>query len=293
VWRWHWSGLLEASVATQRILQMTLKDKTLFITGASRGIGKAIALRAAKDGARIIVAAKTAEPDPRLPGTIYSAASEIEAAGGRALPLVVDVRDDVQVTKAVEEGARRFGGIDILVNNASAIHPFGMLKTPLKRYDLMLDINVRGSFVCAQACLPHLLKAGNPHILSLSPPINLDPKWLGAHAPYTLSKYGMTLLTLGVAQEFLSQGLAANTLWPKTLISTSALKLAGPEMAARSRTPQIMVDAAYWILTQDSRQTTGRSFIDEDVLRSQGMTDFSAYATSAGVEPELDLFVDE
>ncbi|MGD9942495.1 MAG: SDR family oxidoreductase [Burkholderiaceae bacterium] len=272
---------------------MNLKDKTLFITGASRGIGKAIAMRAARDGARIVVAAKTSEPDPRLPGTIHSAAEEIEAAGGQALPLVVDVRDEAQVQAAVEQAVRRFGGIDILINNASAIHPFGVLETPVKRYDLMMDVNVRGSFVCNQACLPHLLKASNPHVLSLSPPLNLAPDWLGRHPAYTLSKYGMTLLTLGIAEEFRARGLAANALWPRTLIGTSALRIAAQDRAERARTPEIMADAAYWILTQDSRKLSGQCFLDEQVLRANGCTDFSGYAVTPGIEPDLDLFVDE
>jgi citronellol/citronellal dehydrogenase len=270
----------------------TLQDKTLFITGASRGIGKAIALRAARDGARVVIAAKTAEADARLPGTIHTAAAEIEAAGGQALPVVVDVRDEAQVAAAVAQAVARFGGIDILVNNASAIHPFGVLETPLKRYDLMMDINVRGSFVCTQACLPHLLKAGNPHILSLSPPLNLRPHWLGIHPAYTLSKYGMSLLALGVAEEFRKAGVAANTLWPRTLIATSALNVAAPGHVERARKPEIMADAAYWILTQASREVSGRSFLDEEVLRAAGRTDFSDYAVNAGADPELDYFVE-
>jgi citronellol/citronellal dehydrogenase len=270
----------------------TLQDKTLFITGASRGIGKAIALRAARDGARVVIAAKTAEPDARLPGTIHTAAAEIEAAGGKALPVVVDVRDEDQVAAAVAQAVARFGGIDILVNNASAIHPFGVLETPLKRYDLMMDINVRGSFACTQACLPHLLKASNPHILSLSPPLNLRAHWLGIHPAYTLSKYGMSLLALGVAEEFRNSGVAANTLWPRTLIATSALDVAAPGHVERARKPEIMADAAYWILTQDSRQVSARSFLDEEVLRAAGRTDFSDYAVNPGTDPELDYFVE-
>ncbi|HSV84759.1 MAG TPA: NAD(P)-dependent oxidoreductase [Ramlibacter sp.] len=270
----------------------SLSGKTLFITGASRGIGKAIALRAARDGARIVVAAKTAEPDPRLPGTIHTAAAEIEAAGGHALPVVVDVRDEAQVAGAVEQAVARFGGIDILITNASAIHPAGVLQTPLKRYDLMMDINVRGSFVCAQACLPHLLKSPNAHILSLSPPLNMSPRWLGVHPAYTLSKYGMSLLALGVAEEFRQGGVAANTLWPRTLIATSALNIAAPGHVERARRPEIMADAAYWILTQDSRQVSGISFLDEEVLRRAGRTDFSGYAVNPQAEPELDYFVD-
>ncbi|AVT11498.1 SDR family oxidoreductase [Paracidovorax avenae] len=270
----------------------TLRDKTLFITGASRGIGKAIALRAARDGARVVIAAKTTEPDPRLPGTIHSAAVEIEAAGGQVLPLAVDVRAEGQVQAAVEQAVDRFGGIDVLVNNASAIHPQGVLGTPLKRYDLMMDVNVRGSFACTQACLPHLLKARNPHILSLSPPINLRPHWLGIHPAYTLSKYGMSLLALGVAEEFRAAGVAANTLWPRTLIATAALHIAAPGQAGRARRPEIMADAAHWILTQDSRQVSGRSFLDEEVLRGMGHTDFSGYLAHPGTEPELDYFVE-
>jgi len=270
----------------------TLNGKTLFITGASRGIGKAIALRAARNGARIVVAAKTAEPDPRLPGTIHSAAAEIEAAGGQALALVVDVRDAAQVQAAVEQAVQRFGGIDVLVNNASAIHPHGILETPAKRYDLMMDINVRGSFVCAQACLPHLLKAANPHVLSLSPPISMNRRWFGDHAAYTTSKYAMSLLALGIAEEFRARGVAANTLWPRTLIGTSALDIAAPGLVQRARTPEIMADAAHWILTQPSRELTGESFIDEDVLRRCGVTDFERYAVARGTEPLLDYFVE-
>jgi len=270
----------------------SLRGKTLFITGASRGIGKAIALRAARNGARIVVAAKTAEPDPRLPGTIHSAAAEIEAAGGQALALVVDVRDAAQVQAAVEQAVQRFGGIDGLGNNASAIHPHGILETPAKRYDLMMDINVRGSFVCAQACLPHLLKAANPHVLSLSPPISMNRRWFGDHVAYTTSKYAMSLLALGIAEEFRARGVAANTLWPRTLIGTSALDIAAPGLVQRARTPEIMADAAHWILTQPSRELTGESFIDEDVLRRCGVTDFERYAVARGTEPLLDYFVE-
>jgi len=270
----------------------SLKNTTLFITGASRGIGKAIALRAARDGARVVIAAKTAEPDPRLPGTIHTAAAEIEAAGGQALPVIVDVRDEAQVASAVAQAVERFGGIDILVNNASAIHPFGVLDTPMKRFDLMMDVNVRGSFACIQACLPHLKIAANPHILSLSPPLNLRPHWLGIHPAYTLSKYGMSLLALGVAQEFREAGIAANTLWPRTLIATSALNVAAPGHVERARKPEIMADAAYWILTRNSREISGRSFLDEEALRAAGETDFAHYAVTPGAAPELDYFVE-
>ena len=270
----------------------SLRHKTLLITGASRGIGKAIALRAARDGARIVVAAKTVEANPRLPGTIHGTAAEIEAAGGEALALAVDIRDEAQVARAVAQAVARFGGIDILVNNASAIHPHGVLDTPLKRYDLMMDINVRGSFVCTQACLPHLLKAENPHVLSLSPPLNLKPQWLGMYPAYTTSKYAMSLLALGIAAEFRQQGVAANTLWPRTLIATAALDLAAPERAERARRPEIMAEAAYWILTQDSRSVSGCSFLDEAVLRAAGHTDFDAWAAQPGIAPDLDYYVD-
>lgn len=269
-----------------------LKGKTLFITGASRGIGKAIALKAARDGANIVVAAKTSEPDPRLPGTIHTAAAEIEAAGGKALPLVVDVRDEDNVREAVAKAAAHFGGIDILVNNASAIN---LTKTPevaAKRYDLMMDINVRGSFVCAKACLPHLQRAANPHILSLSPPLNLDPKWLGVHAAYTTSKYAMSLIALGLAEELKAQGIAVNTLWPQTIIATSALNVAGVGLGEMGRKPEIMADAAWHVLTADARSLTGRSLIDEAVLREAGVTDFSAYLVTPGVTPIIDLFLD-
>jgi citronellol/citronellal dehydrogenase len=270
----------------------TLQDKTLFITGASRGIGKAIAMRAARDGARIVIAAKTAEPDPRLPGTIHTAAADIEAAGGQALPMVVDVRDEAQVRDAVLHAVERFGGIDILVNNASAIHPHGVLDTPIKRYDLMMDINVRGSFVCAQACLPHLLKATNPHVLTLSPPIDMNRRWFAKHGAYTTSKYAMSLVALGIAEEFRERRVASNTLWPRTLIATSALDLAAPGLAAKARTPDIMADAAHWILTQDSGHVSGRSFLDEEVLRGAGVTDFDRYRVAPGGALELDYFVE-
>lgn len=270
----------------------SLKNKTLFITGASRGIGKAIALRAARDGANIVVASKSSEPDPRLPGTIHSAAVEIEAAGGRALAVALDVRDEAQIARAVALAVERFGGIDILVNNASAIHPCGVLETPMKRYDLMMDINARGTFACSQACLPHLLKAGNPHILTLSPPMDMNPKWFQVHSAYTASKYAMSMISLGLSQEFRSQGVAVNGLWPRTLIATSALKLAAPGEAARARKPEIMADAAFHILTQASKSTTGQFFLDEQVLRGAGVTDFERYAVTPGSEPILDFFVD-
>lgn len=270
-----------------------LAGKTLFITGASRGIGKAIALRAARDGANIVIAAKTAEPHPQLPGTIYTAAEEIEAAGGTALPLVVDIRQEEQVQNAVQEAVGRFGGIDILVNNASAISLTGILDTPIKRYDLMMDINVRGTFVCSQACLPFLKQASNPHILTMSPPLAMQPKWFASHAAYTLSKYGMSMLTLGMAEEFRAAGIGINALWPRTIIATAALRLVDEGAAALARTPEIVADAAHWILTRDSRTTTGNFYIDEAVLRQAGETDFDHYLVTPGAKPMTDLFVEE
>ncbi|MDE2594142.1 MAG: NAD(P)-dependent oxidoreductase [Burkholderiales bacterium] len=270
-----------------------LKGKTLFITGASRGIGKAIALKAARDGANIVVAAKTSEPDPRLPGTIHTAAAEIEAAGGQALPLVVDVRDENNVREAVAKAAAHFGGIDILVNNASAIN---LTKTPevaAKRYDLMMDINVRGTFMCSQACLPFLEKAANPHILVLSPPINMQPKWFESHAAYTVSKYSMSLMAYGLAAELRRQGIAVNALWPRTIIATSALNIAGSALGTLGRKPEIMADAAYQILTRASREVTGQFFIDEAVLREAGVSDFDQYVVTPGSDPMLDLYVDQ
>ena len=271
-----------------------LRDKTLFITGASRGIGKAIALRAAADGANIAIAAKTAEPNPKLPGTIYSAAEEIEAAGGRALPLQVDIRDEGQIQAAVEKTVATFGGIDILINNASAINLTGTLETPMKRFDLMWGVNARGTFACSQACIPHLRKAANPHILTLSPPLNLDPRWFQLHTAYTISKYGMSLCVLGLAAEFKKDGIAVDALWPRTVILTAALAMLGgitpPE---KCRKPEIMADAAHAVLTRDSRSTTGNFYIDEEVLREEGVTDFERYAVQPGQELHPDLFLGE
>ena len=280
------------SQSTSTISPSSLKGKTLFITGASRGIGLAIALRAARDGANIVIAAKTAEPDPRLPGTIHTAAAEVVAAGGQALPLQVDIRDEDAVQDAVARAAAHFGGIDILVNNASAIGLTRTADTTLKRYDLMMDINVRGTFACTQACLPHLKRAANPHVLALSPPINLDPKWLGVHAAYTASKYGMSLIALGMAEEFRPLGIAVNTLWPQTIIATSALNVAQVGLGELGRKPEIMADAAHRILTAPARAWTGRSLIDEAVLREAGVSDFSGYLVTPGATPILDLFLD-
>lgn len=270
----------------------TLRGKTLFITGASRGIGKAIALRAARDGANIVVAAKTSEPDPRLPGTIHTAAAEIEAAGGRALPLVVDVRDEDNVRDAVARAAAHFGGIDILVNNASAINLNKVADVAAKRYDLMMDINVRGTFMCSQACLPWLEEASNPHVLVLSPPLNIQPKWFESHAAYTVSKYSMSLMAYGLAAEFRAKGIAVNALWPRTLIATSALNIAGSALGTLGRTPDIMADAAYEIFSRNSREVSGQFFVDETVLREAGCVDFDRYLVTPGTEPMLDLYIE-
>jgi len=272
----------------------SLQGKTVFISGASRGIGKAIALRAAADGANIVIAAKTAEPHPRLPGTIYTAAEEIEKAGGKALPLMVDIRFGEQIAAAVGKAVETFGGIDILVNNASAIQLTGTLETPLKRYDLMNQVNARGTFACSQACIPHLLKAGNPHILNISPPLNMQAKWFKNHVAYTMAKYGMSLCVLGMAAEFAEKGLAVNALWPRTAIATAAVMnlLGGKEAVARCRTPQIMADAAHVVLCSDSKTTTGNFFIDDDVLKGAGVTDLSAYANVPDDQLMPDFFVE-
>ena len=271
----------------------TLKDKTLFITGASRGIGKAIALRAARDGANVVIAAKTAEPHRVLPGTVYTAAEEIEAAGGRALPLVVDIRDDNRVHEAVQEAADHFGGIDICVNNASAIQLTGTLQTKMKRYDLMHQVNTRGTFVTSQACLPYLLKAENPHVLNLSPPLNMEERWFAPFTAYTMAKFGMSMCVLGMAGEFRDEGVAFNALWPQTTIATAAIQniVGGDEMMKKSRTPDIMADAAWYILTRPSRDCTGQFFVDESVLREEGVTDFDDYAVSPGEELMPDFFI--
>jgi citronellol/citronellal dehydrogenase len=269
---------------------MTLRNKTLFITGASRGIGKAIALRAARDGANIVIAAKTAEPNPKLAGTIYSAAEEIVAAGGKALPCVVDIRSDEQLHAAVAQAVATFGGIDVVINNASAISLTGTLDTPMKRFDLMHQINTRGTFATTQACLPHLLAASNPHVLNISPPLNFDPKWFAPHVAYTMAKYGMSLCVLGMAEEFRDRGVAVNALWPKTVIDTAAVQnlLGGDETVRHSRKPDIMADAAYAVLTRPSRACTGNFFIDEEVLRAEGVADLTGYQ----VDPNADLWPD-
>ncbi|HUS65483.1 MAG TPA: NAD(P)-dependent oxidoreductase [Kofleriaceae bacterium] len=268
----------------------SLEGKTLFITGASRGIGLAIALRAARDGANVTIAAKTAEPHPKLPGTIFTAAKEVEAAGGKALPIVCDIRDENQIAAAVAKTVATFGGIDVLVNNASAIHLTGTVATPMKRYDLMHQINTRGTFASSQACIPHLARAENPHILNLSPPLNMEAKWFAPHVAYTMAKFGMSMCVLGMSEELRGQGIAVNALWPRTVIATAAVQnlLGGDTTVKRSRKPEIMGDAAHVILTRPSREFTGRFCIDDEVLASAGVTDLSGYAYA----PDADLLPD-
>ncbi|MEP7327636.1 MAG: NAD(P)-dependent oxidoreductase [Betaproteobacteria bacterium] len=274
-----------------------LHGKTIFISGGSRGIGLAIAVRAARDGANIVIAAKTATPNPKLPGTIHTAAADIVAAGGQALPLECDIRDEVAVAAAVKAAVDHFGGIDILINNASAISLTGTLATPMKRFDLMFDVNVRGTFLCSQACLPHLqvsAAAGrNPHILTLSPPLLLDPKWFAPHVAYTMAKYGMSMCVLGMAEEYRADGIAVNALWPRTVIATAALALVpgAREHIAHTRKPEIMADAAHAVLIRDARTTTGQFLIDDDVLRAAGVIDFEQYATQPGMKLLPDLFL--
>ncbi len=271
----------------------TLKGKTLFISGGSRGIGLAIAVRAARDGANVTIAAKTIEAHPKLPGTIYSAAEAIEEAGGKALPVLCDIRDEAQVEKAVAQTVERFGGIDICINNASAISLTGTLATEPKRYDLMHDINSRGTFMVSRACIPHLSKAANPHVLNLAPPLPLVPEWFAPYPAYALAKYAMSIYAMAMAAEFRAQGIAFNTLWPKTLIDTAALRnIVDADGLARSRKPEIMAEAAWHILTRPSRDTTGRHFIDEQVLAAAGVADLRPYRAVAGDGPlETDLFV--
>ena len=272
---------------------MSLRGKTLFITGASRGIGLAIGLRAARDGANIVIAAKTAEPHKKLPGTIYTAAEEVEKAGGQALPLVADVREPDSVTAAVEAAVERFGGIDICVNNASAIQLTGTLSTDIRRYDLMHQVNARGTFVVSRACLPHLLKAENPHVLMLSPPLDMSPKWFGNHVAYTMAKYGMSMCVLGMAEEFKDQGVAFNALWPRTGIATAAIEfaLAGEEGMRHCRTPDIMGDAAYAIFNKPARACSGNFFIDDVLLYAEGVRDFDKYRVDPTKPLMPDFFV--
>jgi citronellol/citronellal dehydrogenase len=271
----------------------SLKGKTLFITGASRGIGKAIGLAAAREGANVVVAAKSNVPNPKLPGTIFSAAEEMERAGGQALAVKCDIRDEAEIAAAAKAAAERFGGIDVCVNNASAIFLAGTLDTPMKRYDLMHQVNARGTFATTQACLPYLLKAANPHVLNLSPPLSLKPRWFAPHVAYTMAKYGMSMCVLGMAEELRAQGVAVNALWPRTAIATAALNLLGGDaMVKHSRTPEIVADAAIAILKRDARSCTGNFFIDEDVLRGEGVTDLARYAVNPGEELFPDFFVD-
>ena len=276
---------------------MTLRGKTLFITGASRGIGLAIAKRAGADGANVVIAAKTTDPNPKLPGTIYSAAEEIKAAGGQALPLQVDIRDEETVLVAVAQAVEAFGGIDILVNNASAISLTDTEHTPMKRYDLMKGINARGTYLCTQACLAELKKSAaagrNPHVLNMSPPLSMKQHWFAPHTAYTMAKYGMSMCTLGHSGEFRKYGIAVNSLWPRTAIATAALRMIPGMDVAKCRKPEIMADAAWAILTQPAMRDTGRFFIDEDVLRAEGVADFDAYAVVPGTTNFFpDLFLD-
>ena len=271
----------------------TLAGKTLFITGASRGIGKSIALRAARDGARVVVASKTAAPHPRLEGTIHTAAEEIRAAGGEALACVVDVRHEASIQAAVDQAVETFGGIDILINNASAISLTPTLMTEMKRFDLMHQVNTRGTFFCSKLCLPHLLKANNPHILNISPPLNMQSKWFAPHLAYTMAKYGMSMCVLGMAEEYKKKGVGVNALWPRTAISTAAVRnlLGGESSIARCRIPEIMADAAHWILTQPASELTGQFLVDDDVLRGSGVEDLSRYAEIPGT-PDSELIPD-
>ncbi len=272
---------------------MIFKNKTAFITGASRGIGKAIALKLAANGANIIVAAKSTEENPKLGGTIYTAAQEIKSAGGNALPVRCDIRDEEQVEQAINQAVEAFGGIDILINNASAIDLSTTEQLTLKRFDLMFDINARGTFCVSKACIPFLKKSTNPHILNLSPPLNFDKKWLGSHIAYTMSKYNMTMIALGLAEELKKYNIAANTLWPKTTIATAAVQnlLGGDQLMKMSRKPDVIADAAFFILQKSSAECSGNNFIDEDVLAAEGVTDFEQYAVTPGGRLYPDLFL--
>jgi len=271
-----------------------LSGRTMFMSGGSRGIGLAIAVRAARDGANVALIAKTAEPHPKLEGTIYTAAEEIEAAGGQALPLPGDIRNEDQVLDAVQKTVERFGGIDIVVNNASAIQIEGSETLPMKRYDLMQNINTRGTFLVSRACVPHLRNGTNPHVLTLSPPLNIKPHWFQHHLAYTLAKYGMSMCTLGMAAEYAQDGIAFNSLWPRTIIATAAVQnlLGGDEAMARSRKPEILADSAHAILVRDSHECTGNFFIDDEVLAEEGVTDLSDYGYGDGAELQTDIFLD-
>lgn len=275
----------------------SLHDKVIFITGSSRGIGREIALRCARDGARVVITGKTVAPHPKLAGTIHSVAEEVVQAGGQALAIQLDVRDELAIQAAVHQTLEEFGGIDVLVNNASAISLTGTTDTPPKRLDLMWDVNMRATFLVSQACIPHLRQAANPHILTLSPPLNLDAKWFAPHLAYTISKYGMSLCTLGMAREFAADGngyksIGVNCLWPRTTIATAAIENNFPESILKaSRKPAIVADAAYSVITRDSSSCSGNFFIDEEVLRESGITDFEQYAVTAGVPLFNDLFI--
>ncbi len=272
---------------------ISLKDRVLFITGASRGIGKAIAMRAAQDGARVAVVAKTAEPHPKLTGTVYSAVEDINKTGGKGLACIADIRFEDQVQKAIDATIREFGGIDILVNDASAISLTPTLDTTIKKFDLMFSVNVRGTFLCSKLCMPYLKKSENPHILNLSPPLNMDPKWFANHVAYTMSKYGMSMCVLGMAEEFKKDGIAVNALWPRTAIATAAVKnlLGGKAAMNHSRKPEIVADAAYLILTKPSRECTGNFFIDDEVLIENGITDLGKYSVVPGSKLIPDFFL--
>jgi citronellol/citronellal dehydrogenase len=291
-----WRSLLtnsETLFIERSEIMASLAGKTLFISGGSRGIGKAIALRAASDGANIVIAAKTTEPHPKLPGTIYTAAKEIEDAGGKALPVICDIRFEDQVVSAMEQAVARFGGIDILINNASAVNVTPTLETPMKRVDLMFAVNVRGTFLCSQAALPHLLKAENPHILMLSPPLDMRPKWFADKLPYTISKYGMSMCVLGLAEEFKGK-VGVNALWPRSAIATDALKMIPQVDLTKTRKPEILSDCAHWILTQDARICSGNFFIDDELLANAGITDLHRYSEVPGTTRfDADFFIDE
>lgn len=270
----------------------SLAGKTIVMSGGSRGIGKAIAIRAARDGANIAIFAKTDQPHPKLEGTIHSAARDIEAAGGRALPLCVDIRNDEAVQDAVNQTIQAFGGIDIVINNASAVQLTRTLETDMKRYDLMMDVNTRGTFLLSKTCIPHLLNSLNPHILNLSPPINMKPKWFANHLPYTISKYGMSMCVIGMAEEFRKRGIAVNALWPRTTVATAAIQMLGGEpLMQASRSADIMADAAYAIITRPSKECTGNFFIDEEVLRSVGIDNFDKYKMSPNAELMEDFYI--
>lgn len=273
-------------------MEGTLAGRTIFITGASRGIGRAIALRCARDGANVVIAAKSVEAHPRLPGTIHSVAEEVRDAGGQALAIPLDIRNEEAVREAMADAVQAFGRLDVLVNNASAINLSGTLGTAMRRFDLMHEVNARGTFVCCQAAVPYLRESDNPHVLTLSPPLNLDPRWFAPHLAYTMAKYGMSLCTLGLAEEFRDDGIAVNSLWPRTTILTSAVETFFPEAARGSRWPEVVADAAHVVISAPSRERTGRFLLDEEVLREAGVTDFGGYAVDPAESLVPDLFLD-